>query len=327
MTAPPKTQNASSLREDLLHAIANTFPDPIFVLGETGTYVDVIGGNNRNKYDDPSGLIGRRLHEVMDPAMAAWVTDWVRRALDEGTIVTNEYAFGSEDVDNPSGHSGPSGKQWFEASVVPLAMTHSGERLVAWIAYNATERHEMLLQLKKQGLELENQKQQLELLANTDQLTELPNRRLFFAEFERYFARARAGGIAELAVVTLDLDHFKHVNDRFGHAVGDVVLAATGAVIKRCARSSDTVARIGGEEFAMLLRASLSEATEVSTRILNALRETPVPVADGEVPVTASIGIATLSPHDNDHYSILRRADEAMYRAKAAGRDQICVAD
>ncbi len=150
-----------------------------------------------------------------------------------------------------------------------------------------------------------------------DALTALPNRALFLDRLEHALARAiRAGG--EVAVLFLDLDRFKTVNDSLGHVAGDELLCAVAERISDCMRAADTAARLGGDEFAVLLEdlTSTREAVRVAERIIGALAA-PVMVGGREVCVGASIGIATGTHGAQD---LLRHADVAMYRAKAEGR-------
>jgi len=150
-----------------------------------------------------------------------------------------------------------------------------------------------------------------------DALTGLPNRALFLDRLEHALARAVRGG-SEVAVLFLDLDRFKTVNDSLGHAAGDELLCAAARRICDCMRVSDTAARLGGDEFAVLLEdlGSTHEAVRVAKRILGAL-QAPFAVAGREVVVGASIGVA-IGTHGAD--DLLSHADVAMYRAKAQGK-------
>jgi diguanylate cyclase (GGDEF)-like protein len=158
-------------------------------------------------------------------------------------------------------------------------------------------------------------------LAQHDPLTGLPNRALFLDRSEHALRLARRRG-ARLAVLYCDLDGFKRVNDRFGHAAGDALLAEVGDRISACLRDSDTVARLGGDEFAVLLEdlEGDDQVTAVSNRILEVLRDRIV-VADHQVSVTTSVGVAYSETADSAD-GLLRNADMAMYQAKANGKDQ-----
>ena len=160
-----------------------------------------------------------------------------------------------------------------------------------------------------------------ELRAATDSLTGLPNRRALQDAIKRMVAQA-SRTVAPLAALMCDLDHFKEINDRFGHGRGDDVLAAVGAALIHTVRVSDFVGRYGGEEFLVLLPATGSEgAVETAERLRSAIAEIRVP--DVERGVTMSIGIAVLPDHAIDGDSLERSADRALYAAKNAGRDRV----
>jgi diguanylate cyclase (GGDEF)-like protein len=164
-------------------------------------------------------------------------------------------------------------------------------------------------------------------LAFTDTLTGLPNRALLRDRLTHALARAdRQRGL--LAVLFLDLDRFKVVNDSLGHASGDALLVEVASRINACLRAGDTAARLGGDEFTVLLEDVLDEdqAVEVAERIAEALR-LPVMVEGREVFVSASIGIALNTPRGIGPDGVLRNADLALYRAKADGRARHAVFD
>lgn len=168
--------------------------------------------------------------------------------------------------------------------------------------------------------------EQMEFQAYHDVLTSLPNRKLFIDRLALATAQARRTNLP-LAVMFLDLDHFKVVNDTLGHTAGDELLLTIAERLTKCLREGDTVARIGGDEFTILV-SSLKEpddAARVAEQILEAIEE-PVMLGDRQLFVTASIGIA-LSPTDGtDAETLLKNADSALYRAKDAGRNnyQLC---
>ena len=168
---------------------------------------------------------------------------------------------------------------------------------------------------------------QLRQLATTDQLTGLLNRR----EFDRLLAeeveRSRRFE-RPLALVLLDLDHFKAINDRHGHPAGDAVLRTVAARITETVRTIDRVARIGGEEFAVLLmETSLEEAAAAAQRLVEAVRCEPVSVGDGvRLPVTISAGVAVAPKHAEDPAALIQVADKALYSAKHNGRNRVVFA-
>jgi len=168
---------------------------------------------------------------------------------------------------------------------------------------------------------------QLELLATTDNLTGLTNRRVFFERLGIEFRRALRYH-RPLSVIMADLDHFKTVNDRFGHPFGDLVLAVTAQVLRGNVRESDLVARYGGEEFVLMLPETPSaEAMVVAEKLRAAIEEQDYTDGIQSAHVTISLGVASLpesAPADVE--DLLRRADDALYAAKHGGRNQAVAA-
>ena len=152
-----------------------------------------------------------------------------------------------------------------------------------------------------------------------DSLTGLPNRRLFHDRVDQALARMREDGGA-VAVLFVDLDHFKTVNDSFGHASGDQVIVTASRRIRACIRDSDVAARLGGDEFALLVQGpDAVQASALAQRVLMALRGAPMRLGELTVTVGGSVGIATAVPGDSTE-TLLRNADLAMYQAKRQGR-------
>jgi diguanylate cyclase (GGDEF)-like protein len=165
-----------------------------------------------------------------------------------------------------------------------------------------------------------------ELGARIDALTRLPNRR-HFDELAELVSRGRRAGDA-LGMLMIDIDHFKRVNDTFGHAIGDAVLQAVAASIASGVRAEDTPARVGGEEFAVLLRrATVDQACDVALRIREAVAVIDtyaLGVTDAR-PVSVSIGVAVGSTAGETVADLVHRADDALYAAKRRGRDRVVV--
>jgi diguanylate cyclase (GGDEF)-like protein/PAS domain S-box-containing protein len=175
--------------------------------------------------------------------------------------------------------------------------------------------------LRAEIIERKRAEETIRQLAHHDALTGLPNRRLFNDRLNLALAYAHRNQ-QNLAVMLLDLDHFKDVNDTLGHGVGDQLLQAVGDRLTSLLRRSDTVARMGGDEFMLLLPeiAQVEDAAQVAAKILEAFRK-PF-VCDGhEIHTTTSIGIALYPNHGEDVDTLMKNADTAMYRAKDQGRD------
>ena len=163
--------------------------------------------------------------------------------------------------------------------------------------------------------------------AHIDYLTGVNNRRYFMERAEQELRRANRSG-NQLSIFMLDIDHFKRINDRYGHKVGDLVLKMLAEVCQSALRDIDVLARMGGEEFAVLLPETESSlAIEVARRLQDSINKASLPLeGDLAIKIQVSIGVASMtSPHDNMDI-LLHRADTALYEAKNIGRNRICVA-
>lgn len=164
--------------------------------------------------------------------------------------------------------------------------------------------------------------QRLRWLADYDQLTMLPNRRLLTDRLDQAIVRARRAR-GRCALLVIDMDRFKLINDSLGHQAGDEVLAQVGDRLRAGGRDEDTAARLGGDEFALLLPevATTDDASLVATRVLTSLAE-PMQCGARQLIVTASVGVAVWPDDGSDTQQLFSRADAAMYRAKAHGRNR-----
>lgn len=165
---------------------------------------------------------------------------------------------------------------------------------------------------------------ELQALATTDFLTQLPNRRHFMARLEEELARLRRAPGRGAVLLMCDLDHFKVINDRWGHGVGDDALRHFAALLAGQMRRVDLAGRMGGEEFAVLLNdADHASALVFAQRLQQQMLETPLQHQGEVIPLTVSIGITTLDAGDANAEAALSRSDLALYRAKAEGRNRI----
>jgi diguanylate cyclase (GGDEF)-like protein len=166
-------------------------------------------------------------------------------------------------------------------------------------------------------------------MAETDALTGAANRRAFMHYLDAQAGRAQRQAVP-VAVVMVDLDHFKRINDTYGHAAGDVVLVQTVRTIQACLRERDMLGRLGGEEFAVVLPgATAPAAMDAAERLRQAVAALDIRADNGErIPVTASLGVAStdLSGQLETAESLLQSADEALYAAKEGGRDRVVCA-
>jgi diguanylate cyclase (GGDEF)-like protein len=197
----------------------------------------------------------------------------------------------------------------------PEGFTPETRQRAAWLAAQA-------------GIALENARLHdlVQRQAITDDLTGLVNRRQFLEVLDQEVKRAAQSGRG-LALVLIDLDDFKGVNDRFGHQSGDRVLAAFGGLLQQHIRDVDLAARLGGEEFALLLpEIEGPDAVLVAERLCRSLSERPIARVEGNaLSSTASFGVAEYRDGDSGD-DLLRLADDALYRAKGRGKNRVCVA-
>lgn len=195
--------------------------------------------------------------------------------------------------------------------------------LLLCVMVSATVSPLIIYWLATLSYELYQSEQRLSALSQKDPLTGAYNRRYFDEQAKVECARAHRYGQA-LTVLMLDLDKFKQVNDTHGHAAGDEVLKAVVRVGHRTLRKSDVLARYGGEEFVILLpHAGVTESTMLAERLRKAIEETVIPVDSLNLKVTVSIGASTLAEQESDITPMLARADQALYTAKANGRNRV----
>jgi len=176
--------------------------------------------------------------------------------------------------------------------------------------------------------ELEESKKALNEQANTDTLTHLKNRRWFYTQADQNLGDCRRSG-RDMSVLLLDIDYFKKVNDTYGHHAGDEVLSKIAALLVNMVRHVDTVARFGGEEFAVLLpETNRLGAAVMAERIRAAIEKEEIQIDGWRIPTTVSIGIATLDAEMVESIDqLLNIADRRLYLAKNSGRNRICVSD
>jgi len=202
----------------------------------------------------------------------------------------------------------------------------SGPTEPVWIVVDAPcdteptipQRHALTQAVELAGLAVERHHREQELyhLATRDPLTDAVNRREFDAALHRVRHADHGGG---WAVLLVDLDGFKAINDRWGHRAGDQVLVTIAARLRAAVRPDDVVARLGGDEFAVLCSGPSQEAVDVVARRLTGVIERPIAIGRVEVRVGASIGVAS-GRHGDDAELLLAEADAALYRAKAEAR-------
>ena len=173
-------------------------------------------------------------------------------------------------------------------------------------------------------IQVQQRKEELWTQANIDTLTGIPNRRAIFKALERNVMLCSQYE-QPLGVMMIDLDHFKSINDGFGHDGGDIVLKEASVRMQDCIRTSDMIGRFGGEEFlAIIPNGTVEELQNIAERIRSSLEASPVSTDDFVIPFTCSIGVAVMLDYEKESIDdIIQRADKALYVAKEMGRNRV----
>lgn len=202
-----------------------------------------------------------------------------------------------------------------------IVSLNSGNASLARPETRASDRAKSGAMAKREQEERRAREDRLQKLAMYDSLTSVPNRHHILGSLKMEISRGRRYR-HDVCILNVDIDHFKRINDTFGHSVGDEALVHVVDVIRNTIRDYDTVGRTGGEEFLILLpETDLMGACMAAERVRSAIEASPVPSSAGPIPVTASLGVAWYKQGESID-GFIKRADEAMYQAKSTGRNR-----
>jgi diguanylate cyclase (GGDEF)-like protein len=274
--------------------VVNQLSDPVVVASHRGIIIDA--------NQAALSMFAMPRVEIIDRTIAQFMPNWPPSELSTKGSANLEITIGGQIYDVAFSSLDPS--------------AHLSD--VVLVFRDVTVRREDERRLRKMQKELER-------LAHTDSLTGLYNRRIFMQRLEEEVERVRRHGKA-LSVLIFDLDFFKQVNDTYGHDTGDVVLVAVARLATEAKRVSDVAARLGGEEFALLLPETDQQgAVQLAQRLRSAIEKNLYLSTSGTpVRVTASIGVATASAEADEIEKLLSLADRQLYRAKNNGRNRVC---
>ena len=328
-TCAPLTGERGTLQSSRQHfyeSLLNVLPAPLAILNPQHQYVFCNEGAIRNP-EIREWIIGKTDEEYVtyrnfDPAMLAKRKAFYEQALQERRSVTFEETF-----DTPERGRVVQARTYTpvydETGEFSMMLGYGLEITELRLAQEALEtlNSELEARVTARTAQLEAANRQIQHDAFHDALTGLPNRALFTDRLEQAITRSRQLGRPTYAVLLLDTDRFKAVNDTLGHPAGDALLRELAGRLRGVVRASDTVSRQGGDEFTILLEPTLvgEQVTELAERLQRAVRE-PMNLSGEDVAVSVSTGIVLGSEHYSSVAEVLRDADIAMYRAKAAGR-------
>ncbi len=298
-----RTEQALHDSESSLRAIVQAIPDLMVIIDEDGHYIDTLPATNNPFYPRAQALIGSRLHAELPQETADLILAAVRDSLRLKQTQTIEYE-----------RDDGIGSRLVEGRAQPLGHRINGKQVVVFLARDITDR--------------KVKEEEITWLAFYDPLTGLPNRRLLQDRLHQAMAGSKRSGHYS-ALLFIDLDNFKTLNDTQGHDMGDQLLKQVAARLTGCVRECDTVARLGGDEFVVMLE-QLSHQEEIAATQSQMIGETILAtlaasyqIAGYEHNSSASIGITLFGAHQTSSDELMKRADIAMYQAKSAGRNTL----
>ena len=299
----------------LLDAFIHAMPDRAFILDEHGRYIEVFGGDelllNSSKEQlllnsSKEQLLGNYVMDILPAPIGDEVMQTIAQTIKTGTRQTLEYTLEKDGRETS-----------FLGQCVVFNFNNnntSDQKMIVWLAHDITE----LVEAKKKTHEL----------SLYDPLTHLPNRRLLMERLEEEIARAERHDLFG-ALLFIDLDDFKTVNDTSGHRVGDLLLQESARRLNNLLRKEDLACRLGGDEFVILLSdlennvlTASSQAQIIAGKILNSLKN-PYELEGRSHQISCSIGIVLFPEESRDNHDLVKYADIAMYQAKNSGKNTI----
>ncbi|MDO7083353.1 EAL domain-containing protein [Pseudocolwellia sp. AS88] len=292
LTDVRQAQAHAAFKEHMLKAVLESTPDLFFLMEEDGTIIDFHASNQKELYVTPEEFIGKSMVDILPDGIGNRLKVYIEKALKEQGVSSFEYELKL-----------PHGLLFYEARVSHLPQYNQ----IVVIVRDITEQHKTDEIIRHH--------------AYFDTLTLLPNRFLALDRLSQMINEAQRNH-EKTAILFLDLDDFKKVNDSLGHEIGDKLLIESANRLSQSIRKEDTVGRLGGDEFIVLLRGLTDEnnALDFVEHLLEVFRK-PFNIDGRELMITLSIGIAIYPENGENASNLLRNADTAMYQAKALGRN------
>lgn len=284
------------------NALFDAVPDLMFELNQEGRYLNIWASNPEELASTKELLLGHTVQEMLPSDAAKQVMQALQEAQEDGK------SFGRQlEIETPEGIL------WFELSVSPIKKD-SAEQNFILLSRNITDRKKLEEQLKE--------------LSTSDPLTGLCNRRKLEVKISKEIEATNRNNDA-LSLLFLDVDHFKQINDTYGHDNGDIVLQSVAQLLKASVRETDNLFRYGGEEFVLLMTgADLSKAEIFAERLRSLIEKTEIELSTGQkINITVSIGVADLNNGVTTVDNLIKVADARMYVAKNSGRNCVVATD
>ncbi len=288
-------QQQKSSYEGRLHAIVKALPDPLFLFDEDGRYLEILSSHESQLRGKAENLKNHLLHEIMPLEKADLFLDAIHKTLESGKLTLIEY-----DLRVPAGY------HHFEGRVMDANFQVNNRRTVVFLAVDITK--------------IKQSEEHIRRLAYHDDITGLPNRLDCYQQIDQAIKIAQRRE-QKFALLFLDLDGFKDINDSLGHKAGDELLQIIGNRLQEILRETDFIARQGGDEFCILIE-NVSDgylAAQMAEKCLQAISR-PVAIAERELRPRASIGITIFPEDGQSREQLLQAADSAMYAAKNSGK-------
>ncbi len=287
-------------QSNLLNIVLNNIEVNIYMKDREGRYVYVNPRVAKLLQLNLSEIIGRTDMELFpgDFGLEYYHND--QMVLETGAKMTMEEPFIDKDGST----------RYYWSTKLPLQLPGQPDVLIGF-STDVTEQHQMRMELERR--------------ANTDALTGIYNRLYFYQVADHELLRSRRYGTS-MSLLMIDIDHFKDINDTYGHLVGDVVLKAMAELCQSSVRDCDTMARVGGEEFAVLMpETTQAEALLMAQRLCSAFEGRALATEPCAISITISAGVSEFRDGDSSLQNIFTRADRALYEAKRLGRNRACL--
>jgi len=280
-----------------LVAIANAMPDPIFIMGQDGTYLDIVGGQERSLYADGSSLIGQTYKDVLPEKMAERFLKVVQRAIASNSLQEIEYQLSNNEVNGLE--SGPTGGQWYEARVYPIESDAYGQPAVIWLAINITSRKHM--------------EEQIEHLSSTDPLTNLYNRDFFLDLVDEEINKAKLNK-KPISLIKINLDCFKRITDGYGHEMGDKAILMAANSIVNVVKELGYVGRLSCDQFMIILpEVKAVDAFRIAKLAQEKIAGQTIKLEDNtKTCLTSQAGVTELRQPEENSQVLFKRVNEGI---------------